>query len=759
MPLCRDHPVVLGFDRFFAKGDANKATDDSARGGQLLLTELNCISCHKIDASLGQSIAPRQAPVLDGVGGRVRASYLRAFLGDPQAAKPGTTMPNVLATLPSRERKDSLEALVHFLASTGTFVDVEPNPKAITGGKKLFHQIGCAACHGPRDVASPALLDATVLPLGDLSKKYSLVSLTGFLHDPLKTRPSGRMPSLHLNSTESINIAHYLLADIAVQDQSPETVRVEEAQVKKGRQLFATLGCASCHNLKDGESNIVSTLKAPELAKLNVRAGCLAEAGNGANAGARPTPRYALNAAQRAALTTALKELPKPAHASARQTIAQTLATFNCYACHQRDGIGGVEAGLNDVFLTTHKEMGDEGRLPPHLSGVGGKLTAAYLKKVLANGGTDRPYMLTRMPKFGEGNIGHLQAALEAADPVPAAPMPAFKVDDKKVKSAGRNMVGNRTFGCIKCHNFREYKSEGIQGMNMTIMADRLRREWFTQYLLDPNKVRPGTRMPAVWPFGQSQLPKVLEGDTAQQIEAVWRYLADGTNAALPYGVTKELMPLVARDAPIIYRNFIAGAGNRAIGVGYPEKINLAFDANDLRYALIWHKEFIDASRHWTGRGEGAQRPLGEGILQLAPGPSIAILEGNEGAWPVTAPKDKGYQFRGYRFDDKLRPTFLYDLGGIHVEDFMLPVQDKDDEHFRRTVTITAGAVPDNLWFRAAAGAEIKDIGKGRYAVGNDLIIRLDLASGPIVRAGMGKMELLVPIRQKQMKIVQEWVW
>src|SRR5207244_5549082 len=99
---------------------------------------------------------------------------------------------------------------------------------------------------------------------------------------------------------------------------------------------------------------------------------------------------------------------------------AQTLVAFNCYACHQRDAIGGVEPGVNEFFTTTQKEMGDEGRLPPHLSGVGGKLTQAYLKKVLANGATDRPYMLTRMPKFRE-SVGHLQAALQAADPVPAA--------------------------------------------------------------------------------------------------------------------------------------------------------------------------------------------------------------------------------------------------------------------------------------------------------------------------------------------------
>jgi hypothetical protein len=252
---------------------------------------------------------------------------------------------------------------------------------------------------------------------------------------------------------------------------------------------------------------------------------------------------------------------------------------------------------------------------------------------------------------------------------------------------------------------------------------------------------------------------KVLEGDTAQQIEAIWRYLGDGPKAALPYGVGREPIPLIAEETPLMYRNFIQGAGPRAIGVGYPERVNLAFDANDLRYALIWHKEFIDASRHWLDRGSGFQPPLGEGVLQLAPGPDLAVLAGNGDPWPAKAQKEKGYHFRGYRFDDKLRPTFLYDLGGVHVEDFMQPVLEKEGEHFQRTVTIAADGAPDNLWFRAAAGDNIKDIGKGWYAVGKDLRIRLEITSPPELRTSSGRMELLVPINAKKRKIVQELVW
>ena len=83
----------------------------------------------------------------------------------------------------------------------------------------------------------------------------------------------------------------------------------------------------------------------------------------------------------------------------------------------------------------------------------------------------------------------------------------------------------------------------------------------------------------------------------------------------------------------------------------------------------------------------------------------------------------------------------------------------QNGDHFQRTVTITTEALPDNLWFRAAAGSQIKDMGNGWYGVGNDLKVRLEITTPPVLRTSAGKTELLVPVRAKQTKIVQELVW
>ena len=79
-----------------------------------------------------------------------------------------------------------------------------------------------------------------------------------------------------------------------------------------------------------------------------------------------------------------------------------------------------------------------------------------------------------------------------------------------------------------------------------------------------------------------------------------------------------------------IYRNFINGAGPRAIGVGYHEGVNLAFDANNMRLAMIWQGDFIDGARHWNGRGQGYQPPAGDAVVNLPEGVAIAALESAE---------------------------------------------------------------------------------------------------------------------------------
>jgi hypothetical protein len=299
-----------------------------------------------------------------------------------------------------------------------------------------------------------------------------------------------------------------------------------------------------------------------------------------------------------------------------------------------------------------------------------------------------------------------------------------------------------------------------VQGIDMLLMPRRLQHDWFYHYLLDPQKLRPGTRMPTAWTGGMTVLPDVLGGSTAKQIESIWVYLQDGGRTALPAGLRKHSIPLIPDKEAIVYRNFLEGVGPRGIAVGYPEKASLAFDANDLRLALIWQGDFLDAVRHWSDRSEGFEPPLGDNVVHLPTGVAFAVLAKDDEAWPNRSARELGYQFRGYRTTPDGRPTFFYTCCGARIEDFPNAVAGKSSPSIRRVLTLTADKPVANLWFRAAVAEKIEAVAKGTYRINGEWTLKLDAAQARIRKSG-GKMELLAPVRfhDGKARIVQEFVW
>ncbi len=534
--------------------------------------------------------------------------------------------------------------------------------------------------------------------------------------------------------------------------------RRDPALIKKGREFFISLGCANCHEMKFKGETLRST-PSVEFAKLTTGKGCLAEKID--SEGGRSTPDFELAPNQLNALTSILKRVQtKPL--SSQSTIKQTMVRFNCYACHERGGTGGPEFDRNALFVTTQHEMGDEGRIPPPLNGVGDKLTDEWLKHVLANGANDRPYMLTRMPNFGDGNVGHLAHAFIEEDRLNEGELVHFDEANHRVKATGRKLVGNDALACIKCHTFGSHRATGIQAMSLTEMSKRVREDWFLRYLFDPAKYRPGTRMPTGFPNGEAVVRDIYNGRPHSQITAVWMFLKDGNKAGIPDGLIAKMVELKPLAEPIIYRNFLEGVSPRGIAVGYPEKAHLAWDANNLCLKLIWHNRFIDASKHWVGRGAGNQVPLGDHQLPLDPGIPFALLKSQQTPWPSESPRKlEGFQFRSYHLNESGQPTFEYETPFATISDFPKPVsQNSSDASFRRTLHLTAKNDVENIYFRAAVGNKIVPTGDG-FRINDAMSIRIQGGSEPFIRESNGQKELLVLITFKngQAEIIQSIQW
>ena len=507
---------------------------------------------------------------------------------------------------------------------------------------------------------------------------------------------------------------------------------VDSAQVARGREWFNQLNCGACHAGLVGEP-----VKARPLLELagHVTAGCLAD-----EVPAR-APRFDLSPAQRKALretVSAAGQLSGPLSDAAQ--VSQTLTRLNCYACHARDGVGGpLESGRADWFhVVGEVDLGDEGRLPPHLTGVGAKLKPAWLQEVLTKGTKVRPYMATRMPQFGATHATALSAALRQADQrANAATEPALAARDVKL---GWKLVGRDGLGCIACHTFTTFGSTGIPALGLDTMANRVQWDWFRRYLPDPAALRPGTRMPTFWPEGHAVNTEILGGQSEAQIQALWAWLQGGAKADVPTGLVRGRRELVVGSEAVIYRNFIAGAGSRAIGVGYPEHANLAFDANELRLALIWQGSFIDMSRHSTDRGEGYEPPLGDHRIALPAGPAFAELAAADAPWPAAPNRLAGEnRFLGYTLDALQRPTFRYRIGGVTIEETPEARAGDVDLTLRRHFRV-GGSARQTLYMRVAAG---KLVATGADEFSLDQKLRLKLSAGGAKIVGT---ELRVPV-------------
>lgn len=903
-------PIVPGVERFYsnigtAPVEPQISNTSPAVAGEILLSNLGCVNCHSEQTSVWQSLV---GPKLTEVASRVRKDYLIEWLQSPHEIKPGTTMPDVLGHLPNEEKVNAVKAIASYLllASDGAgYADRVGDARSSERGESLYHSIGCVACHAARDGSpSPA---ATSVPLGNLSNKYTLSSLTQFLQNPHSVRPSGRMPKLTTDPAEARDIATFLLKDTVIvpgaqqflrtvyrgswdslPDFSKETpngepttvsgltfdgilplnnfgavyeaylpiqkedtyqftigsddgsrllidgqeivrvdgihpyqkstgkvklqqgvhkIRVEYFEqggeerlsleieggdfgrseidalvtqdasgkldmelvqssfvaspelVDIGRDLFKSTGCANCHEMVENGRKVEPTLVARELSKIrnpktrNYLQGCLAEQP------AAGLPNYDLSPDQQRALRIALSSvIPRDAEGNVPDdiTIHANLVAANCYACHERDGIGGPESSRDSYFQTTTMEMGNEGRLPPPLTGVGDKLNEAFIAKYLEEGANERPYMKTRMPGFGYEGLKSLHNAMVRVDSIEDQRIKPESIQSpQRMKADGRTLVGNDGLACVKCHTFNGEGTPGIQAIDMLKMTDRLRKDWFHRYLCDPQKYRLGTRMPASFPDGVSVLKTIADGSPAYQIESMWMYLKDGKQAKIPNGLRPGAIELVPTDRPIIYRNFLTDLTPRGIAVGYPEGVNIAWDANRMALRKIWQNQFLDASLHWQGRGPGNLGPLGDLVQTVDESSVFAKLDSIDAEWPEKTDDSTGYRFRGYKLDESGRPIFKYSIGGCSVAESYKPESAEDgSKRLQRTLEITNP--PGDLVARFASGdIQVKE--DSWFLVNNNYYLRID--GIPVsLRSVDGKMELRGQVGGNQTVTIQEHI-
>ena len=386
------------------------------------------------------------------------------------------------------------------------------------------------------------------------------------------------------------------------------------------------------------------------------------------------------------------KRCSSPVQLAPEQVADLNLASFRCTSCHERASLGGVADDRNDYFHTSNPNLGRQGRIPPSLDHVGAKLKTKWFREVLVSGRSIRPYMATRMPQFGKDNVGHLIEMFQSLDELPNVDFPDLPNGDpkKEFRDAGMQLVGRDGLNCIACHTFQLKPALTMPAVDLTEMHERLQPDWFYHFLSNPGRFHRGTVMPNFWPGGRSSRQDILEGDSHRQITSIWEWLKDGRQARTPRGLIREPIELLAgTDEAVMLRRSYPGVGKRGIGVGYSGLVNLVFDAEQMRVAMLWQGKFADPSGVWRSQGHGSVRPLARQQTKFHPGPDV---DNALSPWQVDEGRPPQHQFLGYTLDAARRPKFLYRVGDVQVEDYSVDTPGSSDKlpMLRRTITFKA---------------------------------------------------------------------
>ena len=486
-----------GFPELSGQGDAAR--------GQELVTSVGCLGCHAI-ARLEKSpptFRRRFGPNLDGIGSKVRPEWIYAWVKEPRKYFPETRMPNIRLT--DREALD------------------------ITAYLQTLTVDGWEAAMAPSD---PKILD-------------TLVS------DQLRVRMSVEEVKAKLASMSS-----------------------REKEVYLGQRMITRYGCFGCHLIQGFESTPpigteLSEEGSKEVDRFDFGFVKIPETRHDwiyqklenpriFDQGRVKTPEEKLkmplfNFAQeeRQAVVTVVLSFVKDspplssthlldARHKALEAGRRLVQDSNCQGCHLLEGEG------QDIRATIARKLEAQGMgaeeadaqavafSPPLITGEGARVRPDWLFHFLKEPSPIRPWLQVRMPTFGftdgEANtlIQYFSALNESPFPFQTPPAPPPGLQDL---AAARTLASRDYFNCTSCHQQGPRKPEGDPSgwaPDFALARQRLRPDWIIDWIKNPQKLFPGTKMPTYYDpdfYATAGPDDILGGDEERQIRALRDYL------------------------------------------------------------------------------------------------------------------------------------------------------------------------------------------------------------------------------------------
>jgi len=455
-------------------------------------------------------------------------------------------------------------------------------------GKQIVETVGCFGCHaiGPiQEVANQSQIRRRHgYNLENQGSKVSQSWLYNWVKDPAQVWPETKMPSLRLSDQEAADVAAYLssmknadwekkplpqidagaLDDVTVELLRNNSTDIEAREKLKGmtldqknlyagERLISRYGCFACHNipgfekaqpigteLTEAGSKLISQLDFGFLPIEHSRRAWYEQKLKDPrifDVGRVKRPEELLkmpnfhfsdkDVEMISGVLVSLVKDPVPLEMRDKTTQAvaegrQLVAEKNCRGCHLVEGAGG------DIRPTKKEQA----QWPPNLNTEGFKTQPLWLHPFLKDPGsvTLRPWLTTRMPTFHftEQQAGTIERYFSALDKVDYPFINTEIETDSERLKVGADLFTK--LQCASCHptgnTLPPGKAPEDLAPNLQLAHERLRPDWILQWLADPQKIFPGTRMPSFFAAGQpNPFPEILNGDSKAQIQAIRDHL------------------------------------------------------------------------------------------------------------------------------------------------------------------------------------------------------------------------------------------
>ena len=502
---------------------------DPARG-ERLVNEVGCKGCHQVGP--GDPVTDRGAlrqfgPELNQVGSKTTPGWLFAWLKNPSAVSPTTRMPNL--RLSDQEAADITSYL---MTLRNEKFDAQPPPEL------------------DRQVRDRVMLDyvGEKMPAGEAKAKIASMSEQEkrlFLGDRLLNRYGcfgchlikgfETTPGIGVElTTWASKYVDQLDYGLLEQHETEPSTAVEIEGYGTVKKVARTKMAWAFQKLKDPRIFDLGRLKKAE-EKLKM-------------------PDFGLSDDDASSVVTALisftKEKVEPRMArnltpeqAEVEAGRRVVVNRNCEGCHHvylEGGGGEIRSAVAAALVRYEGKSPDEAETiadifsPPLLTHEGFKVNPDWFFAFLKAPSTIRPWLKVRMPTFGLSDedanrvITHFARRDGAAFPFLSYTPRSFGPVEKQ---AALKLFSKDYDNCWTCHQQGEKKPASpidSWAPDLTLARSRLRPDWIIQWLHDPQKLQPGTKMPNFYDPAdpKSTAPSdILGGDPEKQIEAIRDYI------------------------------------------------------------------------------------------------------------------------------------------------------------------------------------------------------------------------------------------